>query len=133
MAITYSNGNCNCGPYVVIDPPPGPCPTGCLRLASFSIPCSDGLTPGSDILDIDLSEYNDVTACEGCDVVYTVYSYDLAVLNIATITGDSTLSVQVDEDTVAVLPQYTEIIYKVVCPCSNLSNYGSVKICVKEA
>jgi hypothetical protein len=139
MAITYSNNNCNCGPYVVVDPPPGPCPTGCLKLASFSIPCFDGIIAEGDPMDmnIPLSEHNDVTACEGCDPVYTVYSFDTDILSAATIVvdGDDT-SLFVEADTIDVgstYPLYTEVIYKVTCPCSNLSNYGSVKICVKDA
>lgn len=122
---------CNGTPIIVVDP--GPSCEDCLKVYSLRIGCDEGPWPGGGeegTVVIDLATINDVTACEGCEGVYTVYSFDEAGIESATTTEAGVLTI-VTDDTFLSREEY-EVVYKFSCPCMKTSMYGTIYVCKKD-
>lgn len=121
---------CNCRNITVIpNPPAGNC-DDCLIVNSLRLPCDDGPDPCGDTIEIDLSLYNDLEACDECVPVYSLVSFDADAFTTATVS-----SVGLLEATTAdyyAFNEYPVIRYKVDCPCSLLSASGNVYVCFKN-
>lgn len=121
---------CRCSSVtVIVDPGPKTC-SGCLKAVSLRVGCDGGPLPCGNTQEIDLAEYNDTTACDGCDAIYTVHSYDTAAFASVTITSAGLL----EYETTDLYERYKEydIIYDIDCPCSILSASGRIKVCMKH-
>lgn len=125
--------SCTCGVVVISDPGPVDTCTGCLKVYSLRVPCDTGPAPGGGVdgtLIIDLSDTNDVTACDGCAVEYSIFSYDNVFWTSVSVTSGGVLTAITSSSFVS--REESEIMYKVTCPCSKLSAYGSVFVCKED-
>lgn len=124
---------CRCNSVtVIVDPGPKTC-SGCLKAVSLRIGCDGGPLPcGGDpgTQEIDLSEYNNITACSECDAIYIIKSYDTDAFVSVTITEAGLLEYETSENYTR-YEEY-EIIYEIDCPCSILSASGRVRVCMKH-
>lgn len=121
---------CRCSNVVIIVDPPGGTCTGCLKVVSLRIGCDDGPDPCGDTGSIDLSTYNDLSACDGCTPVYSLVSYDEDGFASATVSSVGLLEFTTSDNYVR--HEEYSIIYKVDCPCDILSATGAVYICMKN-
>lgn len=118
---------CNCRNIQIVTPTPTSTCDDCLIVNSLRLPCDDGPDPCGDTISIDLTEYNDLSACDCGSPVYSLVSYDEDAFTTATVS-----SVGLLEATTADwygFNEYPIIRYKVDCPCSLLSASGNVYVC----
>lgn len=119
---------CRCIPTVIVDPRP-PC-NGCLLVRNFKISCTNSPEPCNDTGMLDLALYNNITACTGCSVVYSVEDYDTNVFSSVTVTPDGDLVFTTNN--LPKTPGVSIICYRVTCPCSNTTAEGAVEVCIKN-
>ena len=115
---------CGCTPSLVI--PSNPC-KDCLQVNSLIYGCDDAPSPCGDSFTVDLTVYNDVTACTECTPVYSLVSAESPGVT-ATLTSGGSLVVTTSN--YYVQGKLWEIIYKVDCPCSILSATAKVSVCM---
>jgi len=121
---------CNCGNFHVVPTPPASRCDDCLVVNSLRLACDDGPDPCGDTFTIDLSDYNDLSACDCGTPVYSLVSYD----------GDAFASVSVSSvglltattDNWYAFNEYPVIKYLVDCPCNLLGASGNVYVCFKN-
>lgn len=122
---------CNCRNIKVVTPTPSSSCDDCLIVNSLRLPCDDGPDPCGDTISIDLTTYNDLTACDcGDDPVYSLVDYDEAAFASATVSAEGLLEAETDEW--YEFNEYPIIRYKVDCPCNLLSATGNVYVCFKN-
>lgn len=120
---------CNCGNFHIVPPAPKKC-DDCLVVNSLRLACDDGPDPCGDTITIDLTEYNDVTACDCGTPVYSLVSYHEEAFEDVEVTSDGQLTATTGEW--YVYDDYPVIRYKVDCPCNILSASGNVYVCFKN-
>lgn len=121
---------CNCGNVKVVTPPPSqPC-DDCLIVNSLRLACDDGPDPCGDTISINLTDYNDLSACDCGVPVYSLVSYDEDAFVTATVSSAGLLEAETAEW--YEFNEYPIIRYKVDCPCSLLSASGNVYVCFKN-
>ena len=114
------------------EPPPQPCPEECLSAADIYYTCDEGLAPGDDPFEIDVTEGTDNSAaCEGCDLVYNIISFsdvafDSVVVNSST--GVVTITPQAVAGSI-VAGTYYSIVYRISCPCNGTRIEGTIRVC----
>lgn len=121
---------CNCIPNIIQTPPSNnPC-ENCLKVVSLRYSCTDGPSPCGDSLVVDLSEYNDVTACDCGSVVYSIKSFDTEAFSSVSVTSGGILTAVTSDNFVN--REEALIVYKVDCPCNILSATGNIYVCKKN-
>lgn len=118
---------CRCNPTIIVDPPP--C-TGCLIIRSLLVSCTNSPQPCNDSGVIQLSVYNDVSACVGCDAEYTIESFDPNAFSSVTV--DNTGMLTFITNGLPKAPGFYNIVYKVTCPCMGISAEGTIKVCIRD-
>lgn len=121
---------CGCVP-IIVDPPQN-C-TNCLIVRDLRFPCYQGPLPCGGVngtIVVDLSQYNDVTACTGV-INYTLQYFDPVGLMNVSLSAAGVLSAE----TTSTFTPYAEyeIRYKVTCSNSILSAEGSVYVCMQNS
>ena len=123
---------CTCGATIIVDPP-GPTCDDCLKIYSLRVPCDTGPYPcgGEDgTVVIDLADYNDITACEGCEGTYSIYTFDDTGLTSAVTTDEGVVTIVTNS--VFVSRDEYEVVYKFTCPCMKTAAYGSIFVCKRD-
>lgn len=119
--------NCFCRPTVCKRPK---CDNDkCLLLSTLRVGCDKGPAPCGDTIQIDLTEFNDVTASP-CEVVYSIYSYDTEMFSEVTVTPEGIMTITSSDKFVK--QEEFCITYKVDSPCSLLSDTADVFVCMKD-
>ncbi len=120
---------CNCS-ATVITPATTSC-EGCLKLSSLRYTCTDGPAPCGDSLVVDLSEFNDVTACDcGTSAQYSIVEFDTDFFTSVTVTSAGVLTAVTSNDFTAW--EEGMIKYRVNCPCNILSGTANIYVCKKD-
>lgn len=116
---------CKCSPTVVTTSQKD-C-EGCLKLSSLRYSCTDGPSPCGDTLIVDLSEYNDLSACDCGTPVYSIKFFDVDAFSSVSVTSNGVLTATTNSDFVKLKEHL--ITYKVDCPCSILSGTANIYVC----
>jgi len=120
--------SCNCTPLVVKSRKV--CEDDCLIVKDIMYNCDDGPAPCGDSLELDLSEYNDVSASE-CGATYSIRRFDSEGFDSVSITPEGVLTA-VSSDNYKRSDDYV-IEYKVTTgSCSVLSATGFIYVCMKN-
>lgn len=117
--------NCFCNAVVISVTPP--CPGRCLYLSTLRIGCDDGPTC-NETVQLDLSEYNDVSA--GVNVKYKLTKESYAGFSSVTLTEAGILTFTTDGVITAL--EEEEISYKVYEDGGILSDTAAVYICSED-
>lgn len=122
---------CNCIPRIVPANPVATC-KDCIIAKSLRFGCDDAPNPCGETVTVDLSNYNETSVCKNCSVTYQIESYDHKGFSSVTINNSGVLTYTTSND-FEKNKEY-EIVYKVICPCSNpiLSSSGKVYVCKKD-
>lgn len=118
---------CRCKRVSVVSQPN--CLDNCLKISTLRVGCDDGPEPCGDTMEIDLTEYNNVTASP-CAVVYSLKGYDQTAFSEVTLTSEGLLTFT--STTTFVKNTEFKITYRVDSPCSILSDQADVFICMKD-
>lgn len=117
---------CFCSPTIISITPP--CKNGrCLRLATLRIGCDDGPSCGETV-QIDLSQYNDVT--DGVNVKYVLTQPSYAGFTSVTLTEAGILTFVTDDEITPNLEEQIE--YKAYESAGILSATASVYVCSRD-
>ena len=129
MALIYP---CRCGvPPIIVDP--GSSCDDCLKIYSIRIPCDTGPIPGGGedgTVVIDLSEYNDITACGEGGGTYILFSWDEDFFDSVDVTDEGIVTLVTSSSFDSRVESEVEIRFS--CSDTNLSGFGSIFVCKKD-
>ena len=119
------NGGCDGGNVIPVDPKPPTC-DDCLVGKTVRFNCNNSPSTCGGKLEVDLTLFAAINACNECDVEWGIKSYTDGISS-ASITQDGLLTLNAGSGT-----GEHEVVYTINCPCSLLSTTGCVVICLKD-
>ena len=120
--------SCTCIPQIVEDNTRKSC-KDCLIVRNLYYSCTEAPAPCGGVINLNLADYNDLSACDECTPVYILDGYDPAFSSV-TLSSNGVMDITLGNN---FNPNETyTIYYSVDCPCSILSASATVKVCFKD-